>query len=158
MQLKWGKNLVFRDSLMFLTNSLESLVQSLRKTDETKFKHFEFLIGSKYPNADFKLLLCKGVFFYEYINLFEKFNEPGFASLRGLRCEKRSAQSMTSITRNAYRRHSDATLLKTISSSTWRVTCANLQTFSKTFASIAFKTSSSTQHTLSRHPSSRGTP
>ena len=34
MQLKWGKNLVCRDSLMFLTNSLESLVQSLRKTDE----------------------------------------------------------------------------------------------------------------------------
>ena len=29
IQLKWGQNLVFRDSFMFLTSSLESLVQSL---------------------------------------------------------------------------------------------------------------------------------
>ena len=76
MQLKWGKNLVFRESLMFLTNSLESLVQSLRKTDEQQFKHLEILIRLKYPNADYKLLLRKGVFPYEYFDSFEKFNVP----------------------------------------------------------------------------------
>ena len=48
------------------------------------------MIGSKYPNADFKLLLLKGVFPYEYLNSFEKFNEPAlpareafFSTLRG---------------------------------------------------------------------------
>ena len=93
MQLKWGKILVFRDSLMFLTSSLESLVQSLRKTDETQFNHLESLIGSKYPNVDFKLLVRKGVFPYEYLNSFEKFNEPAlpareefFSTLQGEQC------------------------------------------------------------------------
>ena len=93
MQLKWGKNLVFRDSLMFLTSSLESLVQSLSRTNEQQFKHLDSLIGSKYPNADFKLLLRKGVCPYEYLNLFEKFYEPAlpareafFSTLREKEC------------------------------------------------------------------------
>ena len=78
---------------MFLTNSLESLVQSLRKTDETQFKHLESLMRLQYPNADFKLLLRKGVFPYEYFDSFEKFNEPSlpnhnafFSTLRGEEC------------------------------------------------------------------------
>ena len=75
MQLTWGINLVFRDLLMFLTSSLESLVQSLRKTDERQFKLLETLISMKYPNSDFKLLLRKGVIPYEYFVSFEKFNE-----------------------------------------------------------------------------------
>ena len=70
MQLKWGKNLVFRDSLMFLTNSLKSLVQLLRKTDKTQFTHLETLMNLKYLNADFKLLIFKNVFPYEYLDLF----------------------------------------------------------------------------------------
>ena len=74
MQLKCGNNLIFRDSLMFLTNSLESLVQLLRKTDERQFKHLETIMSLKYLKADFKLLR-KGVFPYKYLNLFEKFNE-----------------------------------------------------------------------------------
>ena len=43
MQVTWGNNLVFRDSFMFLTNSLELLVQSLSKTNERQFKHLESL-------------------------------------------------------------------------------------------------------------------
>ena len=73
MQLKWGQNLVFRDSFMFLTSSLESLVQSLRKTDEGQFKSLESQMGIQYPNAEFKLLLHKGVSPYEYLDSFEKF-------------------------------------------------------------------------------------
>ena len=67
MQVKWGNNLVFRDSFMFLTSSLESLVYSLRKTDETRFEHLESLMSTRYPGTDFKLLLRKGVFPYEYL-------------------------------------------------------------------------------------------
>ena len=93
MQLKCSKNLVFRDSLMFLTSSLESLVKSLCKTDETQYKHIESWIGFKYPNTDFKLLLRKGFFPYEYFNSFVKFNELAlpaceafFSTLRGEEC------------------------------------------------------------------------
>ena len=70
MQLKWGKNLVFRDAFMFLTSSLESLVQSLRKTDEAKFQYLESIIGVRYPGALFKLLCRKGVFPYQFLNFF----------------------------------------------------------------------------------------
>ena len=93
MQVKWGKYLVFRDLLMFLTSSLESLMQSLLKTDETQFKHLETLMGLHYPNAAYKLLLRKGVFPYEYLDLFVKFNEPTlphreafYSTLRGEKC------------------------------------------------------------------------
>jgi hypothetical protein len=64
IQFKWGKNIVFRDSLMFLTSSLESLVQSLRKTDESQFHHLEAQMTTRYPGVDYKLFLRKGVFPY----------------------------------------------------------------------------------------------
>jgi hypothetical protein len=93
MQVKWGTNLVFRDSYMFLTSSLESLVQSLRKTDERKFTYLQSQMTSRYPNADFKLLLRKGVFPYEYLSSFDRFNdnelpprEAFFSTLRGEEC------------------------------------------------------------------------
>ena len=93
MQLKWGKNFVFRDSVILLTSSLESLVQSLCKTDEGQFKYLKTMMGLKYTNSDFKLLLRKGVFPYEYLNSFEKFNEPAlqnreafFSTLQGEEC------------------------------------------------------------------------
>ena len=96
MQLKWGKNLVFRDSYMFLTSSLNSLVQSLRKTDESQFKLLQTKMGSLYPNTDFKLLLRKGVFPYEYLDSFNKFTEPQlpprasfFNTLRGEECSEK---------------------------------------------------------------------
>ena len=81
----------------------------------------------KYPNTYFKLFLCKGVFPYDYLDSFEKFNELAlpnrdafFSTLRGEEC-----QYMTLITQNAYGQLSDATLLKTISNTTWQAMCAN---------------------------------
>ena len=53
IQVKWGNNLVFRHSFMFLTSSLESLVQSLRKTDVSQFKHLDSLMSNRYPAFDF---------------------------------------------------------------------------------------------------------
>ena len=93
MQLKRGKNLVFRDSFMFLTSSLDSLVQSLRETGEIKFKHFESIVGTRYPSTDCNLRFRKGVFLYEFLNSIDKFNErflPAseefFSTLRGEEC------------------------------------------------------------------------
>ena len=78
---------------MFLTSSLESLVQLLRKTQETQFKHLESLISSRYPGTNFKLLLRKGVFSYEYLDSFVKFDkhelplrEEFLSTLRGEEC------------------------------------------------------------------------
>ena len=95
IQVKWGTNLVFRDSYMFLTSSLESLVQSLRKTDEQKFKLLKSIMSTRYPNTDYKLLLRKGVFPYEYLNSFERFNDNQlpqrvnfFSTLRGEECSQ----------------------------------------------------------------------
>ena len=80
---------------MFLTCSLESLVQSLRKTDEGQFKSLETLMAIRYPGADYKLLLRKGVFPYEYLDSFEKFQEPQlptresfFSTLRQEECQE----------------------------------------------------------------------
>ena len=93
MQLKWGKNLVYRDSFMFFTSSLESVVESFRKTDETKLQYLESIIGTRYSGSDFKLLLRKGVFPYKFLNSFDKFNkralptrEALFSTLRGEEC------------------------------------------------------------------------
>ena len=80
---------------MFLTNSLESLVQSLCKTDETKFQYLESIIGSQYPGVDFKLLLRRGVFQYEFHSSYDKFNERAltareafFSTLRNEECQQ----------------------------------------------------------------------
>jgi len=108
IQVKWGPNLVFKDSLMFLSSSLDSLVESLRKTDPAKFERLETLIPSLYPNTDPKLLLRKGVFPYEYLDSFEKLNDgqlpprEAFASsLAGKECSEddyRYAQQVCQIT------------------------------------------------------------
>ena len=80
---------------MFLTSSLESLVQSLRKTDESQLKHLESLMINRYPASDFKLLLRKGVFPYVYLDSFDKFDdyelplrEEFFSTLRGEECSQ----------------------------------------------------------------------
>ena len=62
LQLKWGKNLVFRDSLQHMSSSLEALVESLRKTDESKFMVLQSVMDHHYNGVDHRLLLRKGVF------------------------------------------------------------------------------------------------
>ena len=95
IKIKLGNNLVFRDSFMFLTSLLESLVQSLRKTDESQFKHLQSLMITRYPASDYKLLLRKGVFLYEYLDSFDKFEddelplrEEFVSTLRGEECSQ----------------------------------------------------------------------
>ena len=65
-------NLVFIDSLQFLNSSLEKLVDNLSKEGIEKFPTLcKYIDSDKVP-----LLLRKGVYPYEYMNSFEKFQEP----------------------------------------------------------------------------------
>jgi hypothetical protein len=64
-------NLVFIDSLQFLSSSLERLVDNLSKEGDEKFK-----ILNKYVESDkVPYLLRKGVYPYEYMDSFGKFEE-----------------------------------------------------------------------------------
>ena len=55
LQIKWGRNRVFRDSLQFLAQSLQTLVDSLAKCEKlnqaTKFSILERVIGERLPAA-----------------------------------------------------------------------------------------------------------
>ena len=76
-------NLKFLDSLSFMNpdDSLEKLIESLRNKDQydiTKFVYTKKYFKKLYPNItdeDMKLIITKGVYPYEYMNSFERFNE-----------------------------------------------------------------------------------
>ena len=80
-----NRNLIFIDSMQFMNSSLDSLVKNLVDRD---FKY----LSKKFEECEdkvFKLLKEKGVYPYEYMNSFKKFNEtelPGknksFSSLK----------------------------------------------------------------------------
>ena len=144
---------------MFLTSSLESVVQSLRKTDETQFKHLESLMSSHYPGTDFKLLLRKGVFPYEYLDSFVKVddNELQYARSFSAYCEMMSALRRTTTTRRACGQPSGARHSRTISSCIWRATYASWPICSKTLGASAIRINNSTPRTLFRRRSSLGT-
>ena len=63
-------------------DSLEKLTISLRNGDQydiSKFKYSRKYFQSLYPamtDDDFKLIISKGVYPYEYMTSFDKFNEP----------------------------------------------------------------------------------
>ena len=63
-----NKNLVFIDSMQFINSSLDKLVKNMSDKD---FKYLVEEFGSK----NLELLKQKGVYRYEYINSFERFNE-----------------------------------------------------------------------------------
>ena len=74
MQVKWGNNLVFRDSFMFLTSMLKLLVQSRRKTNENQFKHFESLMSTCNLGSDLRHLR-NNVFPYKYLDTSDNFSD-----------------------------------------------------------------------------------
>ncbi len=62
-------NIVFKDSIDFLNGSLDKVSKSLSKDD---YKLTKLL----YPNQDeFKMMIRKGVYPYEYMNSFKRFRE-----------------------------------------------------------------------------------
>ena len=76
LQIQWGKNMVFRDSLQFLCSSLEALASSLAKSGREKFIHLHEIISDRYPESPVELVERKGIFCYDYLDSFERFNEP----------------------------------------------------------------------------------
>ena len=76
LQVKWGKNMVFRDSLQFFPASLEQLVASLAKTGREKFINLHKVVAYMCPNSDVTLLERKVVFCYYYSDSFERLEEP----------------------------------------------------------------------------------
>ena len=75
LQIKWGNNIVFRDSLQFLFSSLEALAGSLIKSGRQNFNHLHQVIANRYTNANVELLERKGIFCYDYLDSFERVAE-----------------------------------------------------------------------------------
>ena len=75
LQVQWGKHIFFRDSLQFLTSSLDQLVQSLAKSGDDKFHHLEQVVPLRYPDTNVDLLKRKGIFSYDYIDSLERLTE-----------------------------------------------------------------------------------
>lgn len=75
LSLGFGDHLVFKDSLQFMQQSLESLVESLGKSGSAKFEHLRKAYSSL-PDSSFDLLIRKGVYPYDYMNSWERFDEP----------------------------------------------------------------------------------
>ena len=63
-----NKNLVFIDSMQFMNSSLDKLVKNLSDKD------FKYLI-EEFGSKNLKLLKQTGVYPYEYMDSFEKFNK-----------------------------------------------------------------------------------
>ena len=78
LQIQWGEHIVFRDSLQFLTASLDSLVKSLAMSGRDNFQYLHETMGVFYPEATdemIQMLEQKGVFCYDYIDKFERLGE-----------------------------------------------------------------------------------
>ena len=68
--------LVFIDSLQFMNSSLEDLVKNLKQSGLQQFKHTNSEILKKHVN----MLTRKGVFPYDYMDSFERFDETRLPS------------------------------------------------------------------------------
>ena len=72
--LRFGQHIVFKDSLMFMGSSLEKLAKNLGDVGNDKFKQLFASFPQNSP-AEIELLLRKGVYPYDYMDSFAKFNE-----------------------------------------------------------------------------------
>ena len=74
LTMQFGDHIVFKDSLMFLSCSLERLGKNLLAAGRDNFKYLlndpEF---SRYSDAEVDLLLRKGVYPYDYMDSWAKF-------------------------------------------------------------------------------------
>ena len=93
LQVECGPNMVFRDSLQFLSASLEQLAASLAKVGRENFQNLHDVVSDVYPEADVELLERKGIFCYDYLDSFARLDEPAlppreafFNKLGGVEC------------------------------------------------------------------------
>lgn len=74
LTLQLGKNLVFKDSLMFLNASLASLADNLRAAGKENFVRLRQAF-TEVSEEQFDLLIRKGVFPYDYVDSWERLDE-----------------------------------------------------------------------------------
>ena len=75
LQMDWGMDMVFRDSLQFLPASLEQLAASLAKVCRGYFQNLHDVITDVYPEADVELLERKKVFCYDFLDSLARLDE-----------------------------------------------------------------------------------
>lgn len=79
------ERLEFKDTFAFMASSLEKLVRNLPSTDFNAFKHTRREFLRMYPTMDdetFRLLIRKGVYPYDYMDSFDRFDERQLPSKR----------------------------------------------------------------------------
>ena len=94
LTLAWGDHVIFKDSLQFLNSSLQTLTENLAKSS----KDFFLQLRAGFPSiteAKLDLLLRKGVYPYDYMNSWRKFEDrqlPAradfFSQLRDAECSE----------------------------------------------------------------------
>lgn len=89
--LSFGDHIVFKDSLQFVQESLETLVSSLCKSGRAKFKNLLNGFNGK-PDDTVDLLLRKGVYPYDYMNSWDRFKEHQLPSVDAF-CSKLRQES-----------------------------------------------------------------
>ncbi len=74
LTLSWGDHIVFKDSLQFMSCSLEKLAENLQRSGKGNFK----ILKSEFSGTDeqFDLLLRKGIYPYDYMDDMQKFGLP----------------------------------------------------------------------------------
>jgi hypothetical protein len=75
MSLTWDTTIVFKDSLQFLSGSLDALVACLKKSGKNKFKTLTEGFAGETDNEGMDMLLRKGVYPYDYMNHMDRFTE-----------------------------------------------------------------------------------
>ena len=75
LMLCFGRNIVFKDSFQFLGYSLDSLAAELLRSGEDRFVHMKKQFPDINDNTR-RLLYKKGKFPYEYMDSWERFEEP----------------------------------------------------------------------------------
>ena len=95
LQMEWGKNIVFRDSVQFLPASMEQLTASLAKTGRGNFYNLHEVVSQIYPGSDVELLERKGDFCNDYVDCFARLDELAlppreafFNKLEGVECSE----------------------------------------------------------------------
>ena len=95
LQVEWRKNIVFRDSLQFLSASLEQLTASLGKSGRGNFYNLHEVVTQMYTGSNVELLERKGVFCYDNFDSFALLDEPAlpqreafFNKLGGVECSE----------------------------------------------------------------------
>ena len=80
LTLRFGTNLVFKDTFQFMASSLDQLAKDLLGAGAEKFVNLKKV----FPNISdeqFKLLLRKGVYPYEYMNKWERLDEQALPAI-----------------------------------------------------------------------------